>query len=149
MKTISKTFEVTSGRVTFGDPCYPTNDCAKARKGPWTAHVVTGDEGAWGERVKHVIVHHVDFNPGDPRLTSRGARFPVDSGQAGVFDEASYGGDEFYDLCCKATLSKRQWGYVRGGVAFSSGYGDGVYEAQIHRLDGLAVCVELTFIEDE
>lgn len=145
MKTISKTFEVTSGRVTIGDPCYPTNECAKAQNGTWTAHVETADEG----RVGRVIVHHVDFNPGDPRIASRTVTFDVDSGQAGVFDESSYGGDEFYDMCCNATLSRRQWGYVDGGVAASSGYGDGVYSAEIHRLNGKAVCVELMFIEDD
>lgn len=148
-KVLAKTFEVASGKVVFGDPCYPTNPVYPARKGEWTAHVVTSDEGSWGNRVKKVVVHHVDFNPADPKIRVLEEGFSVDSGQAGVFDCDSYGGDAFYDMCCKETLSKRGWGYLDEGFVTSSGYGDGWYEAEIQTLGGKAVCVELTFIGDE
>jgi len=152
MKTKTKTdvFRISSGRLVFGDPCYGSNHGTDAQNGPWTAHVVTSDEGGiWGVRVKKVVVHHDDFNPADPKVVVERKGFSVDSGQAGVFDEASYGGDEFYDRCCRATLSKKQYGYLRDGFVTSSGYGDGFYDAEVHKVEGKAVCVELTFIGDE
>lgn len=153
MKTKSKpkteTFEVKSGELLFGDPCYGVNESCVAQNGPWTAHVVLSDEGGWGQRVKRVVVHHKDFNPADRRILVETTNFGVDSGQAGVFDRGSYGGEGFYDLCCKETLSDRQYGYLDCGFVTSSGYGDGYYEAEIHKINGVAVCVELTFIADE
>ena len=154
MKTKTNTFEVSSGKVTFGDPCYDSNKTVRAKKGPWTAHVQKKDEGSWGHRVSRAIVHHVEFNPADRDLTSRRFNFSVDSGQAGVFDGGLYGTrsgvlqETFYDMCCKATLSKKSCGYVDGGFATSSGFGDGFYSAEVQYLDGEAVCVELTFIEE-
>lgn len=148
-KTKSKTFEVSSGKVVFGDPCYDTNPSYPAKNGPWTAHVVTTDEPFWGRRVKKVIVHHEDFNPAEPKTRHLSEEFSVDSGQAGVFDHLSYGGEEFYDLCCKATLARQQYGYLEGGFVTSSGLGDGFYDAQVHTVGGKAVCVEITFIPEK
>lgn len=151
MKTKAKTstFEVTSGTLVFGDPCYETNASCKAQNGPWTAHVEMSDEGSWGSRVKKVVVHHDDFNPGDRLIKTKKVGFSVDSGQAGVFDGASYGGESFYDLCCKRTLSRQQYGYLEDGFVTSSGYGDGFYDAEVFSVAGKAVCVELTFIGEE
>jgi hypothetical protein len=146
MKTKTESFRISSGSLVLGDPCYDTNPTFKAQNGPWTAHVVRGDEGSWGTRVRKVIVHHEDFNPADPRLVVEEESFSVDSGQAGVFDGSVYGGDSFYDRCCDATLTEKQCDYVRQGFVTSSGYGDGWYSAEIHIVDGLAVCVELVFI---
>lgn len=147
-KTKTNTFEVTSGVLVFGDPCYETNESCRALNGTWTAHVVTTDDSFWGRRVKKVVVHHEDFNPGDRRVKSKTVGFSVDSGQAGVFDRDSYGGEAFYDLCCKRTLSRQQYGYLENGFVTSSGYGDGWYDAEIIKVDGKAVCVELTFLEN-
>lgn len=143
-----ESFGVLSGSVTFGDPCYSSNKSVKAQNGEWTAHVELSDEGSWGTRVKRISVHFQDFNPFDPRIVVKTKTFSVDSGQAGVFDTRSYGVAEpaFYDKCCQETLSKRQWGYIEGGVASSSGFGDGCYDAEIWTLEGMAVCVELVFI---
>lgn len=149
MKTKTKTFEITSGRLFLGDPCYETNKTARARNGSWVAHVeMNGEGGVWGDRVSKVVVHHEDFDPSDPGLTSETAGFSVDSGQAGVFD-SSCSGDGFYEWCCRKTLSKSQCGYLKDGFVSSSGYGDGWYEAEIQTVGGKAVCLELIFIEDE
>lgn len=148
-KTKTDTFKVTSGALVFGDPCYDTNESCKAQNGTWTAHVVVSDEGSWGNRVKRVVVHHEDFNPGDPHIKSEVVGFSVDSGQAGVFDRDSYGVYDFYDICCKKTLSKKQCGYLEGGFVTSSGYGDGMYDALVQKVGGKAVCIELTFIPEE
>jgi hypothetical protein len=144
MKT--QKFEVVSGRVTLGDPCYESNKTVKAKNGPWTARVYKTDEGSWGRRVSRVLVHHEGFDPLARGLRSKRATFTVDSGQAGVFDFSRYGGEEFYEDCCRATLSNRGVGFVPSGFVSSSGYGDGCYEAKIHMVDDIAVCVELVFI---
>lgn len=143
-----ETFKVTGGRLTFGDPCYLDNPECPAKNGTWTALVIFSDEGDWGERVKRVIVHHDEFNPADEKLVSKTTKFGVDSGQAGVFDADAYGGYEFYDSCCKETLSARSYGYLPQGFVTSSGYGDGWYEAEVHKVSGKAVCIELSFIEN-
>ena len=149
MKTKTQTFKITSGLLVLGDPCYDTNPICKARRGSWTAHVVKEDKDFWGSRVSRVVVHHVDFNPADPKIRVETVNFSVDSGQAGVFDYGFYGSDGFYDRCCKATLTEKQYGYLPKGFATSSGYGDGFYSAEIHKVSGEAVCVEITFIGDD
>jgi len=149
MKTKKKSsaFEVSSGKIVIGDPCYEANPSYPAKNGPWTAHVVTKEEPFWGKRVKKVVVHHQDFNPADSNIRHFKEDFSVDSGQAGVFDYLAYGSEGFYEICCKETLSKKQYGYIEGGFVTSSGYGDGWYEAEIHTLGGKAVCLEITFLE--
>lgn len=149
MKTKTATFNVSSGQVVFGDPCYPTNPLYPARNGNWTAHVDMSDQGDWGNRVSRVVVHHEDFNPADRGIRRCTEGFSVDSGQAGVFDSSFYGGERFYDDCCHETLSDAQYGYLPTGFVSSSGYGDGWYEAEIQTVGGKAVCLELIFIEDE
>ena len=109
--------------------------------------VTTWSAGSRGSRVSRVVVHHVEFNPADPKIRSFHEHFSVDSGQAGVFDFGSYGVDDFYDLCCKKTLSRRQYGFMEEGFVTSSGYGDGTYEANVHTVGGKAVCIEVEFLE--
>jgi len=146
MKMKTDGFRVSSGSLVIGDPCYDTNPTFRAQNGLWRAHVVKGDEGSWGTRVRKLIIHHEDFNPADPRIVVEEDSFSVDSGQAGVFDGSVYGGPTFYDGCCSATLTENQCGCVRQGFVSSSGYGDGCYSAEIHTVGGLAACVELIFI---
>lgn len=148
-KSIKKTetFRVKSREVVFGDPCYDTNEFRKAKNGDWVGHVVMTDESGWGRRVKKVIVHHVDFNPAEPGIRTETVGFSVDSGQAGVFDVSEYGSEGFYDMCCACTLSKRQYGYLGHGFVTSSGLGDGWYEAEVMKIGGETVCLELTFME--
>jgi len=148
MKTKTKLnhFSVSSGQLVIGDPCYRPR-ALPAVKGRWTAHVTKSDEGDWGIRVSRAIVHHVDYDPSSPRIKSAVVDFCVDSGQAGVFDASTYGGDAFYERCCSATLSEERAGFVDGGFVTSSGYGDGGYEAEVQTIDGKVVCVELIFID--
>ena len=144
------TFSVTSGFLVVGDPCYGTNRTVPALNGSWTARVVTDDKGdLWGERVVRLVVQHVDFNPSDTSVLIDEVGFGVDSGQAGVFDRASYGSDGFYDACCEATLSRGQCGCLRGGFVASSGYGDGWYSAEISSVSGNAIRVEMAFVEED
>jgi hypothetical protein len=144
-------FKVSSGSLVLGDPCYETGSCCDistvpARNGVWTAKVSTCDADGWGRRVKGVVVHKEDFNPAAREMKVEMERFFVDSGQAGVFDGGLYGGPDFYEMCCTQTLSERGFGFVEGGFVTSSGYGDGVYVAEIHKIAGEAVCIEINFI---
>ncbi len=76
------------------------------------------------------------------------AEIGVDSGQCGIFDSEMYGkseqftgipklpfecDDAFYANCCSLTLGKEQCGVIPSGIVSSSGYGDGVYDAFLHR----------------
>jgi hypothetical protein len=96
--------------------------------------------------------------------------FGVDSGQAGVFDAASYRddfaaeaittpkvdfslpghdqeGDAWYEKICKFTLADLGWGSYDSGVVSSSGYGDGMYPVYGAEVDGKVVALQLTFID--
>jgi hypothetical protein len=146
MKTKTETFEVASGMVVVGDPCYDSNKTFPALNGGWEAAVDTILSGDWGHRISRITVHHEDFDPSKTKVVN--GTFSVDSGQAGVFCSGSYGFEgSFYDSCCKKTLSRKGYGFVAGGFVSSSGYGDGFYEYTVHTVRGKAVCVELEFIE--
>lgn len=166
-------FQVVSGKIMCSDPCYDGGDVlVKAKNGEWVARVEKSDEGAWGERVCRVLVHHVDFSMyGSSRIKSfdsvEDATIGVDSGQAGVFDANSFRNDAvventkrihgkticedelWYSICCDRTLSEKGYGYIPGGFVTTSGYGDGGYGVEIYKKNGEAVAVEITFIENE
>jgi len=95
--------------------------------------------------------------------------FCVDSGQAGVFDAASYRndayaagittpeldfvyeyfqeGDAWYEKMCKFTLANDGWGTYAAGAVSSSGYGDGEYPLYGAEVDGKVVALQLVFID--
>lgn len=141
----TKTFTV-CGTISVGDPCYSSPGfIVDAKEGNWKANVKTVN--SFGNRVSRIIVHHENFNP-VANLSTESHIIGVDSGQAGVFNDHYDGCDEgFYAECCKATLSKKGYGYVSNGFVSSSGYGDGGYEAVVFKQNDQAVCVEITFIE--
>lgn len=152
MKTATavECFQVKSGTVACSDPCYGSPDVkVPAKNGEWVAHVETSDEGSWGRRVSKILVHHVEFSPVGNRYQTESHTISVDSGQAGVFDGEIFDGDDedFYEKCCKATLGKKGYGYIPMGFVSSSGYGDGGYECVVYKKNGLAVGVEVTFID--
>jgi hypothetical protein len=152
MKTAVQCFKVKSGTVACTDPCYGTPDVKVAAKnGDWMAHVETSDEGSWGRRVSKILVHHVDFSPVGDCCQEESHTIGVDSGQAGVFDGGGFDGNDsiFYEICCNVTLSKTGYGYVPGGFVSSSGYGDGGYDCLVYKKNGLAVGIEVTFIDHD
>lgn len=166
-------FQVTSGKVMCSDPCYEEGDVlVPAKNGEWLANVEMSDEGSWGDRVKKVLVHHIDFSPIGTRScksydTVDNERIFVDSGQAGVYDSSTFRNDKlaltadrigehkpiceedaWYSICCDRTLSKKGYGYVPQGFVTTSGYGDGCYDVDVYKKNGVAVALEITFIED-
>lgn len=151
------TFKCGSGVLRVTDPCYSKGTwCAgtvpNCRKGEWVAAIDRRDCGWLGNRISRLTVTHslggvgtdtpVDFEVG------------VDSGQAGVFDDARYPSDpgesSFYDKCCRLTLAKSGAGVLPFGVVSSSGFGDGGYEATIRRdAAGLCYRISIEFIGEE
>lgn len=135
-----------SDTILVGDPCYDQGEIQESAKpGRWLAKAFIKDAGDWGRRVARAVVHHESWIPGEGSLDS--GWFFVDSGMAGVFvPEVWEGHGVFYDECCSKA---NPYGFVRGGFVTSSGYGDGGYRAEIHRVRGRAVAVELVFIPEQ
>lgn len=147
-KTSRKSFRVSSDKIVFGDPCYSSNTTMLAKNGRWEAAVDRKTCDGWGNRISRITVHHSDFDPVSSKVSKK--TFSVDSGQAGVFCASAVDAPgEFYSWCCSATNSEKGCGFIEGGFVSSSGYGDGFYEAIIHKNSGLVVCVELVFIGDD
>ncbi len=98
-------FEVASGTVIVGDPCYERRTwCAgqlAVKKGVWKAVAVKG----WKKQ---------PFEVG------------IDSGQAGLFDDIVYARDDdtWYRSCSAIILKAPGAGVLKNGVVSESGYGD-------------------------
>jgi hypothetical protein len=118
--TLSKDFEVTSGKVRVTDPCYDTDtwcsaEVADIKNGNWKAWAVKSDEGDWGVRCAELRVWHSDHSmnevfgditrkvkgdrvhetiSGGMRQEQINADIGVDSGQAGVFDSKFFKDDK-------------------------------------------------------
>jgi len=87
-------FEVTSGKVVVTDPCY--------ERGTWCAGVLDGvRNGRWlgyafiapsdfGICVHELTIHHADLGDEEVELQLADFEVGVDSGKAGIFDEAMY-----------------------------------------------------------
>lgn len=155
VKTIG-TFEVTSGKVYVTDPCCNEDiiqeNVLEVANGTWIAKAIY-DGGTCMELVA--------FLEGYDKATPRDVapfEVDVDSGQAGIFDVASYKKDElvnepiwfypedpWYSLCCQKTLSNDKAGIIPGGAVASSGYGDGSYKAFTYEKDGKIVSIVIDF----
>lgn len=176
-------FEMTAPTMRASDPGYDKSaplsgtisDCLTGR---WDAAIVCQDTQVLGVRVALLAVKHtktvasfalcdelrveeerVCLAPGWQECQSI---IGVDSGQAGLFDDARYKdvhvfdgwpkpaydwGDVMYNHCCALTLSERMAGVLPCGAVSSSGYGDGAYTAVVHRNQaGMADCAVLLFL---
>jgi hypothetical protein len=174
--TLTKEFEIVSGKVRITDPCYSTDtwcstEVEKVKKGKWNAFVVKSDEGDWGMRCAVLEVWHSDYKKDDvinDNMEFIDADIGVDSGQAGVFDSKFYknekvaknfyagvtttpfdADDLWYSLSCDQTLGEESWGVIPYGAVSSSGYGDGSYRAYKTEIGGEIVAIKIIFIGDE
>lgn len=157
------TFTLSSGTMRISDPCYDkTVWCSGAIPncvtGEWQAGVAYYNDAMWGRRVALLTAKaacsEVVFNLVDDLYALELAPFEVgvDSGQAGMYDDASYGldstvedlpepdeiyGDEpgslWYSVCCSVTDSDDHAGVIPTGVVSRSGFGDGGYTAFYHK----------------
>lgn len=148
-------FTCTSGTLLITDPMYQkgvwcSDELIGCRTGAWDAAVARQDEGRWGVRVGMLVAKaadaDVDFAIFDCIYTKddfirwgtsvkhREADIGVDSATCGIFDETMYHGngkwdDETYDLTREEPLG----GCLPYGCVAMSGYGDGCYDAFVHR----------------
>lgn len=162
-------FEMTNPTMRVSDPCYDKTtwcngtipDCLT---GLWDAAVAYSDEGDMGIRVSILVAKHHDtvhsfalcnrvwadkkytYYTGGWEICS--IEVGVDSGRAGLFDEAHYQDegvfaeqikpspgyrDAWYSYCRKQTLGQDQAGTIPYGAVSCSGFGDGVYTALTHK----------------
>ena len=174
------TFELTGPVLRVSDPCYDRDVWCSAtiencKPGNWETAVLMQDEGDWGIRNAVLIARHTDSEPGLKAYTKvlsgtdktwQECPFDVgvDSGQAGIFDDAYYQDDSvfagspaakfdednsWYSHCCDITMSQHSAGVLPYGVVSCSGFGDGGYVAYRHvDQDGKTDAVFIVFIED-
>ena len=170
MSLMNDVFNVTNGKLIVTDPCYKRGIRCQAivdnvKNGTWTANI-----SKHYERVAELEARHAEaFSYSSwERLD---AEIGVDSGQAGIFNEALYpAGDilgeyddttTFYGRACAATLPPElqsqsdteqyePFGFIEEGVVSSSGYGDGSYDAFVARnAAGEVVAVKIVFVSEE
>ena len=141
--------------VYVTDPCYSVPTWCQTKltnvlPGEWIVSMIY-DEKQGTNRNAELFLVHKDYQ-GKSLLYDWDwlGDFGVDSGQAGVFDAASYRndsaaeaiqtpyvdfvlpgrdleGDAWYEKMCKFTLGESGWGAYDAGAVSSSGWGDGMY----------------------
>jgi len=159
-------FRVKSGKVVVSDPCYDRDVWCKGiiedvRNGEYKAKIICSDNtGGWGKRCFYLIAH-LDSFPypfhDNPLWEKESFEVGVDSGQAGIYDEAEYKGGEddygdggWYDQNCNLTSdienkTLRLGGVLSGGVVSSSGCGDGGYDCYTIKKDGQVVAIMIDY----
>jgi len=158
------TFEVTSGKLVVSDPCYSRwtwcmGTLENVKNGTWTARILVSDEGELGKRVAELEVLHstVKDPPALGFWENTGIEVGVDSGQAGFWDDAKFGGGgegkyddptSFYGQACHKTLHEGHAGIMDGGVVSSSGFGDGGYACYILKDGDDIVGAKIVFITE-
>lgn len=156
-------FMVESGCLIVSDPCYNDDPHMPIRipaiNGKWWANIRRNNEGRVSElyAVLDIPIAHELF----PRSVGNAG---VDSGQMGIYDEASAftgkteapyqnfessGHSDWYLMCCQRTLREFDAGTIPNGVVSSTGYGDGCYTVKACYVEGKAYYVEIRFIEDD
>ena len=159
--------------VYVTDPCYSDPTWCQLKfsnvlPGEWIATMIYDEAGGTGRNAELHLIHK-DHQSKDLMYDWFGD-FGVDSGQAGVFDAASYrddsaagslgapkmdfvlpirdqDGDRWYESICKFTLGDNGWGSYDRGVVSSSGWGDGMYPVYGAEVDEKIVALHLVFID--
>lgn len=161
-------FEVVDEMIVVGDPCYRNNSSSVgkfiAKNGRYNVYVIMSDEGGWGVRVaKLIAIHEDDDHVGNNKeWVCYDFFLGVDSGTFGIFDnEYHYDNHyddqldrEWYERCVIEGLTKEtQYAvYDDSCVISESGYGDGVYFADImfDNDNDTTICgVAVTFINED
>lgn len=157
------TFTLSSGTMRISDPSYDkTSGCSgtipNCVTGEWQAGVAYHKDTLFGRRVALLVAKaansSVRFDLANDIYALNLAQFEVgsDSGQAGMFDDASYGldstvedlpepdeifGDEpgcfWYSVCCSVTNGDDYAGVIPTGVVSRSDFGNGGCPAFYHK----------------
>jgi hypothetical protein len=159
-------FTVESGKIRITDPCYKKNEDhlslqLEALNGKWKAiayYINKRCEMLYAFHEKASVRQNLEYV----------GNIPVDSGQAGIFDDKYYQDatsieytpnftadweddpndphGNWYKQCCELTLSEKKAGVIPFGCVASSGYGDGIYHVYIGYTDGKVSEVLIGFI---
>lgn len=146
-----------SENVIVSDPCYEVPTwCQVVLKNVLPGDYLTTTK-TMNERIDMLIAIHYDYAIDTMKWELHDGTLGVDSGQCGIFDEATYRNDEvgrtidflngkspfnfpyntdgtgevWYEKMCDRTLNDDQWGIYDSGVVSSSGFGDGSYSLYI------------------
>lgn len=159
--------------VYVTDPCYSAPTWCQTKltnvlPGEWIVSMIYDDKKGTNRNAELLLIHK-DHQSKDLVYDLFGD-FGVDSGQAGVFDAASYrsdaaaeainpppidfvlpgydtDGDAWYEKISKFTLGDSGWGAYDAGVVSSSGWGDGMYPVYGAEVNGQVVALQLVFID--
>lgn len=158
METIGN-FECNSGKLLATDPCYEKGIWCQviienARAGTWRAFAKMNDSD-WGTRVAELHAYHKAITPHVRDWCHLKGLVGVDSGQAGIFDMATFPdnkgrhfSDPWYKTCCDTT-SEGQAGVIPGGVVSRSGFGDGAYDIFVSERQGKVEAIRIVFFDTE
>lgn len=171
---MTKTINLGS-EVYVTDPCYSVPTWCQLKfgnvlPGQWVVTMIYDELGGSNRNAELLLVHkdHQNKNLAYDWLGD----FGVDSGQAGVFDAASYrddaaaagittpkidfdlpgeytDGDAWYTKVCKFTLAEDGWGAYDAGAVSCSGGADGMYPVYGAEVDGKIVALQLSFIPQD
>jgi hypothetical protein len=153
--------------VMVSDPCYPVGTwCQTIIRGVLPGKYLATMPGlfepfkGYSERNVGISVLHEHAHLAGRKITwKKYSTIGVDSGQAGIFDLASYrGGDHsddrsegsvgelWYDEVTKLTLDTvDNWGSTDSGIVSSSGLGDGMYNVHLAKLNRMVVGISIDF----
>ena len=164
-------FEVTSGKVVIGDPCYGHRKTEEewlkenllfieAQNGVWSATMKSGVRSL-SHRIFELLTYTNELDESLPWLEL--GMIDVDSGQAGIFDYAYFQNDsdleydkelrnfenfsKFYQNCCSKSINHPHGGVLKHGVNSSTGFGDGGYDILGQFKDGKLVAIKAEYIE--
>lgn len=167
------TFEISSDEVVISDPCYDLDTWCSSiltdvKKGIWEGRIKREYISCFYYNTELLATLNSDLKSEDIQELLD-ICVGVDSGQAGIYDKSVYrnnnkivnkkegfkisvghcAGDLWYSYVCETTLSKLHAGVLIGGVASTSGYGDGGYNCYCHRdVDGKIDGLRIVFIGD-
>jgi hypothetical protein len=158
-------FEVDE-KLVVSDPCYDRDTwCAifgiECVPGTWHGQTLEG-MSLYGHRSWELLAFHETVTDDSVEWEKFGD-IGVDSGQAGIFNDAVYPkGDTgeygdlktFYGRACDATMDEenpiKRAGVLPEGVVSSAGYGDGSYEVFVKKNgDGLVNACRVVFIDED
>jgi hypothetical protein len=146
-------FELLSGRLVIGDPCYREVErsglgaLVAARPGTWRVSYAATESAPGALQAVHGFVA-----PEVLHWVEAPAALAVDSAQMGVVDERFYKPDNqrWYERCCQLTCTPPHAGTFPAGAVAATYYGDGDYPLMLARgADDRVLGVRVLFVEPD
>jgi hypothetical protein len=146
-------FELLSGRLVIGDPCYREvgrdglGALVEARPGTWRVSYAATESAPGALQAVHGFAA-----PDVLRWVEASSALAVDSGQMGVVDERFYQPDNerWYERCRALTNTLPFAGTFPAGAVTATYYGDGDYPLLVAcGADGRALGVRVLFVDPD